>query len=95
LFNLISELEFQKIIFKKFEGLLCLSNPKYDLYVDMGMRYEFKSKMIASLRLLMDYIFFLKSPTTIEQLSSKFDLEKGVVEEYILKWSKLELLEVL
>ena len=95
LHSLVLELEKTIIIQKKFDGLVCLSNPDYDLYVDLGMKGENSSESLRRLRLLMNYIPLIKGTVTINELVQRFDIDKETVLYYLKKWEEKELLEII
>lgn len=95
LLKAIEYLESATIIFKKFQGNICLSNPNYDLYIDPGQLAfgTTADKKIQKMRLLMDLIPTLHQPVTIRQLSDKVGLTETDVMSYLQKWVEKGLLE--
>lgn len=93
--SLVEELESLIIIEKNFEGLVCLSNPMYDLYVDLGMKGEFSNEEKKRLRSLMNFLPIMKDATTLTELSSRFKLDKNVVLDYLYKWQDKGLIKII
>lgn len=82
LFNVISELEKTKIVFKKFSGYPCLS--RYGVYVGTDEK----------LRNLMEFIPMMSKPMTVSQLADKFELSEDEVLEYLGRWVNKGLLDI-
>lgn len=92
----IEQVEATPLIFKRFEGNVCLSNPAYDLYVDPG-QVAFGDKpdpRRKKLRLLMDTIPSLTRPISVRQLARQVDLDEETVDEYVRRWEAKGLLEL-
>ena len=89
-------LESSELVYKKFEGNVCLSNPRYDLYVDPGQTSfgEKPTDESKKMRRLMDLIPSLRKPVTMRSLADKVDLEEGTVAAYLSKWANKGLLEI-
>ncbi len=92
----IEQVEATPLIFKRFEGNVCLSNPAYDLYVDPGQVAfgDAPDPRRKKLRLLMDTIPSLTRPVTIRQLARQVELDEPTVEEYVRRWESKGLLEL-
>ena len=96
LLGVIDWLESTKLVFKHFQGNICLSNPKYDLYVDVG-RPEFgtwKDEHTQKLRLLMDLIPTMRRPVTTKCLSDLVKLDEKMILPYLKLWQKKGLLAI-
>lgn len=92
----IEHLESTKMVYRKFTGNICLSNPEYDLYVDAG-RPEFGNwadEQVQKLRLLMDMIPMLRQPTTIESLARIIGLDEKKIEPYLEMWRHKNLIDI-
>ena len=89
-------LESSPLILKNFEGNICLSNPKYDLYVDPGQaQFEgFQGGEIKKMRFLMDLIPTLARPVTVRWVADKVGLPEKIVLEYLGKWAEKQLVEL-
>jgi aminopeptidase-like protein len=89
-------LELTAIVYKKFEGNICLSNPRYDLYIDPGQVSfgDHPSDHRKKLRLLMDLIPTLLRPVSTSRLADIVGLDQQVVSEYLNKWAEKGLLEI-
>jgi aminopeptidase-like protein len=90
-------LETSRLISRRFEGNVCLSNPRYDLYVDVGQVAfgEVVSEDRRRMRLLMDLIPTLDRPVTSRSLAERVGLPEERVLAYLRKWQEKELLEIL
>lgn len=97
LLEAIKTIESTKIITKIFQGTICCSNPKYNLYVDIGEpafdTFVTEGK-VKKLRQLMDYLPSMESPTTSAYLASLFELDESDVLKYLEKWQAKGLLEI-
>lgn len=91
----ISFLERQVIFKKCFDGLVCLSNPKYDLYVDLGMQSEYASDKMKEKRKLMDLIPSLNRTFTLSDLQSNIKLSKEEISSYLSKWEEKKLILII
>jgi len=97
LLKTVEKIEATEFIVKKFKGYLCLSNPKYDLYVDPG-QIAFDSSTHVSqkqLRYLMDRIPSLPDVTSVNQLVNESRLSTAQVKRYLEGWSRLGLIDIL
>lgn len=92
----IEQVEATPLIFKRFEGNVCLSNPAYDLYVDPGQVAfgDGPDPHRKKMRLLMDTIPSLTRPVTVRQLARQVELDEAAVEEYVRRWADKGLLEL-
>lgn len=83
------------LVYKKFKGNICLSNPRYELYIDPGQVSfgDHPSEERKKLRLLMDMIPTLKKPVSIKYLAERVGLSEEVVQEDLNKWVRKGLLE--
>ena len=93
LFRVINRLEKETYIEKKFTGLLCLSNPDYDLYIDPGQPAFGKSNT-APLRKLMEHMSLMKQGDFLGRLSNRFGIGQEPALDYLRKWEKLRLVEI-
>ncbi|MFG6179344.1 DUF4910 domain-containing protein [Halomonas sp. THAF12] len=92
----ISNIETSAVIQKRFLGNICLSNPKYDLYVDPGQaafgdQYD---DMRRRMRLLMDTVPTLSRPVTSDRLSRQVGLPLDIVENYLKRWYEKGLIDL-
>jgi aminopeptidase-like protein len=96
LIKAIELLESSSLVFKKFEGNVCLSNPKYDLYIDPG-QIDFGdvlSEETKRMRFLMDLIPALHRPTTVKAIADRVELPEDKVYVYLKKWADRGLLDL-
>lgn len=86
----IEELEATPLVEKRFEGTVCLSNPRYDLYVDPGQISfgEHIGEEQRRLRMLQDFLPSLRLPLTVRSLASRFGLPEEAVLNYLRKWEQ-------
>lgn len=84
----IEELEATLLVEKQFEGTICLSNPRYDLYVDPGQISfgEQISEDQRRLRMLQDFLPSVQVPITARSLAMRFQLSEDKILEYLKKW---------
>ena len=92
----INILDKTSLVYKKFKGNICLSNPIYDLYIDPGQvafgnSVSEKSKRM---RLLMDIIPSLSRPITTRELAELVSLPEENVLEYLQKWKAKQLVDL-
>lgn len=87
-------MESSPLVRKQFEGTVCLSNPRFDLYVDPGQVAfgEVVGKDQKKLRFLMDFVPSMKRPMTVRAISQEVDLPEAVVVDYLRKWEEKGLL---
>ncbi len=86
----IEDLETTPLVEKRFEGNICLSNPRYDLYVDPG-QVSFGEQISGEqrrLRMLQDFLPTLKRPVTARSLALRFLLPEEDVLDYLRKWEQ-------
>lgn len=97
LMGTIEILEASSIVVKKFSGNICLSNPRYDLYMDYGQvalgdsMSENKRKM----RHLMDFIPALDRPVSVRAISDHLGLPEPEVLAYLRRWADKGLIDLL
>lgn len=97
LIGAIDRLESSPIIVRKFEGNICLSNPRYDLYVDYGqiaLGDELSEKR-RKLRSLMDFIPALERPVSARAVAGHIGLPEADALAYLLRWEEKGLIELL
>lgn len=94
LLMVVERIENEIYVQKKFDGLLCLSNPDYDLYVDPGQP-AFGVNNTAPLRKLMEYMSLMHRGEFLSRLCERFSLEKDVALNYLQRWEKLDLLDLI
>lgn len=84
------------------DGLVCLSNPKYDLYFqtwdpsmkDRGSKDQIGTKAIKLNQLMDCFPRYLDGKTTCLQIAEKFSLPFRAVYEYALAWQQKGLLKM-
>lgn len=93
----VETLEKDAIIERQFEGLVALSNPKYDLYIqrwEPGLRKEI-SEMDEKLGPLQDVIVrYFDGKLSTLQLAEKFNLPFDVLFEYVSRFEKKGLVKL-
>ena len=90
--TLVDALEEDIIVEKNFSGLVCLSNPDYDLYVDLGQTGEHATEELWALRRLMDGIGYVQGRTTVGMLAEEYGVPFETVANYLRKWEAKGLL---
>ena len=93
----IQELEKKTLLRKKFKGVLSLSNPQYNLYVDPGQPAfgSVAGESIQKLRLLMDLLPMYPSPIFVEKIASDLSLSMEEVLKYLKLWQDKGLVELI
>jgi len=93
----VDVLERSSLIKRRFQGNICLSNPRYDLYVDVGQVAfgDVAPEEIRRMRLLMDLVPTLDRPVTSRSLAGRGGLPESEVLGYLQKWQEKGLLEIL
>lgn len=97
LLKALEKIETTSLIFKRFRGNICASNPKYGLYVDPGQAAFggfSEDKTIKGLRALMDLIPVIKRPITLRQLAEKAGLPEETAAPYLNKWIEKGLIDI-
>jgi aminopeptidase-like protein len=97
LMGAVDWLEASPLVVKKFEGNICLSNPRYDLYVDYGQialgdRHSEERKR---LRCLMDFVPALDRPVSVKAVADHVGLSEVATIEYLQRWASKGLVELL
>jgi aminopeptidase-like protein len=97
LLGTIDRLEASPLVVKKFEGNICLSNPKYDLYVDYGQVAlgDDLSDHNRRMRSLMDFVPSLDRPITVKAVADHIGVPEKDALEYLQRWAAKGLLELL
>ncbi len=92
----IDELEQTPLVEKRFQGTVCLSNPRYGLYVDPGQVSfgEAIGEEQRHLRMLQDYLPSLRGAVTVRSLAARFALPDAVVLEYLRAWERTGLVKL-
>ena len=84
----VDTIEATPLIFKRFAGNVCLSNPRYDLYVDPGQVAfgDAADEGRRRMRLLMDTIPTLQRPVSVRRLAIEVGLSEDAVRSYLERW---------
>ena len=92
----INNIEKTKIIKKRFSGTVCLSNPKYNLYIDPGQpAFGNKASLkFQKFREIMELIPRLDKPVSIDYISKVVGLNNKLVLSYLSKWKEKNLIDV-
>ncbi|WP_162500869.1 DUF4910 domain-containing protein [Modicisalibacter coralii] len=92
----IDALEASAVVRKRFSGNICLSHPRYDLYVDPGQVAfgDGPDEQRRRLRLLMDTVPTLTRPTSMTLLARRVGLPLPIVEAYLARWAHHGLVEI-
>ncbi len=96
LLGAVNILEASPMIVKKFEGNICLSNPRYDLYADCGQIAlgDAPTEHRRRKRHLMDLLPALERPVSVRTLAEKVGLPENETLEYVKKWADKGLLNL-
>ena len=97
LIGAIDRLEDSLIVMKKFEGNICLSNPKYDLYVDYGQVAMGDAILDERKRLrsLMDFVPALDRPVSVKAVADHVGLAEDLTLSYLQRWAAKGLIDLL
>jgi aminopeptidase-like protein len=92
----VDRLEASPMVVKKFEGNICLSNPRYDLYVDYGQVAlgDSLSDQKRQMRCLMDFIPALDRPTSVKVIADHVGLPEETTLEYLQRWASKGLIDL-
>ena len=97
LFGAVDRLEASPMVFKKFEGNICLSNPQYDLYVDYGQIAlgEAASDQRRRMRSLMDFVPALDRPVSVKAVADHVGMPENETHAYLQRWAAKGLIDLL
>jgi aminopeptidase-like protein len=90
----IALLEATPLLETHFQGTVCLSNPRYDLYVDPG-QVAFGEQVEDGqrrLRQLQDFLPTVRRPVSVRALADRFGLSQEAVLDYLRKWERAGLI---
>jgi aminopeptidase-like protein len=93
----IDRLEASPLIVKKFQGNICLSNPRYDLYVDYGQVAlgDELSDHRRRMRSLMDFVPSLDRPVSVKAVADHVGLPEKDALEYLQRWAAKGLVDLI
>lgn len=93
----VGRLEASPMVVKKFEGNICLSNPRYDLYVDYGQIAlgDSVSDHRRRMRRLMDFVPTLDRPVSVKVVADHIGLPENDTLEYLRRWAAKGLVDML
>ena len=96
LLGAVEILEASPMILKKFNGNICLSNPRYDLYADFGQIAlgDNLSESRRRKRNLMDLVPALDRPTSVRGVAARVGLPEAEVLDYLQKWADKGLVDL-
>jgi aminopeptidase-like protein len=94
LLKMVECIERDFYIRKKFKGVVCLSNPDYNLYVEPGQP-AFNNVHKREFRKLMEYMSLMPKGNFLSSICRKFHLDKSEVNNYLQKWAELDLIEII
>jgi len=97
LMGAVDRLEASPVVIKKFEGNICLSNPRYDLYVDYGQIAlgDGHSDKRRRLRCLMDFIPALDRPASVKAVADHVGLPEEDALAYLKGWAAKGLIDLI
>ena len=97
LMGAVEWLEASPLIVKKFDGNICLSNPRYDLYVDYGQVAlgDELSDQGRRLRCLMDFVPALDRPISVKAVADQVGLPERETLDYLKGWAAKGLIDLL
>ncbi len=93
----VDGLEASPMVMKKFEGNICLSNPRYDLYIDYGQVAlgDALSDQMRRMRSLMDFVPTLDRPVSVKAVADHVGLAERETLEYLQRWAEKGLIDLL
>jgi len=97
LIGAVDILEASPMVMRKFEGNICLSNPKYDLYVDYG-QIALGDRLTDSrrrMRSLMDLVPALEHPVSVKALADHVGISESETLAYLARWEAKGLIDLL
>lgn len=96
LMGVVDWLESSPVVLKKFEGNICLSNPRYDLYVDYGQIAlgDGSSDRRQRMRHLMDFIPSIDRPMCVKAIAEHVGLPEGDTLDYLQRWAAKGLIDL-
>ncbi len=96
LIGAIDILESSPTVVKRFAGNICLSNPRYDLYMDYGQVAlgDTSSEHRRKMRHLMDFIPSLDRPVSVRAVANHFGLPEPDVLAYFERWADKGLIDL-
>lgn len=85
-----------RIVERLFEGTVCLSNPRYDLYVDPGQVAfgDVANEERRRLRLLQDLVASLTSPMPLPDLAAEVGLSEQTAGAHLSRWEEKGLVRI-
>ncbi len=97
LIGAVDRLESSPVVVKKFEGNICLSNPRYDLYMDYGQIAlgDLPSDHLLRMRRLMDFVPTLDRPVSVKAVAAHVGLPENDTLEYLQRWAAKGLVDLL
>jgi aminopeptidase-like protein len=97
LIGAVDRLEASPVIFKKFQGNICLSNPQYDLYVDCGQVAlgDVGTDHRRRMRSLMDFMPSLDRPVSVKAVADHVGLPESETLAYLQRWASKGLVDLL
>ena len=96
LLGAVNILEASPMIVKKFDGNICLSNPRYDLYADYGQVAlgDSLSESQRRKRYLMDLVPALDRPVSVRAVADRVGLPEVEALEYLSRWADKGLVDL-
>jgi aminopeptidase-like protein len=97
LMEAIDRVESAPLLVRRFTGNICLSNPRFDLYVDAGQVAlgDSPSESRDRMRRLMDLIPALQRPVSVDSLADTMGLPLEETLTYLRKWEEKGLVDLL
>jgi aminopeptidase-like protein len=92
----VTALEEPALLRKKFEGVVCLSHPSFNLYVDPGQPAltDRAPEELLRLRNLMNRVPLLSGVTSLRRLASECGVDLEVALSYLRQWQERGLVEI-
>lgn len=94
LIDTVDKIDSDYLIVKEYSGFFCLSNPKFDLYIDIGQK-AFGDCQMNHLKEIMEYVSIIDKSEFLSIICDKFQLNINIVLEYLKNWEMKGLLRII
>ena len=91
----VEKLEASTLIHKNFQGVIGVSHPDFQLYVDPGQFYNLTANNQNKLRDVMDLLPLMPSNFFAEQLANKIEISMPDLLNYLEKWQSKGLITII
>lgn len=92
--KLVEEIQSEVLIRKNFSGVVALSNPLFDVYVDPGQSAFASKTTSSSLRRVMEIMSLPQEVVSLREICLKADSNHASTYQYLKTWEKSGLIEM-